>query len=293
MSHPVDESDLAPFCRGVSIIGRGTGVWHKSKKGHRRQNYEHGGSAVNNRLLCFACLVWLLWPVGVPAAGQEQSARPVRVLLVTGVDYRGHHWKETGPVLRALLEQDERLEVRLVEDVEILATDVIFDYQVLLLHFKNYDPPKRDAAVRENLLRFVQEGGGLVLVHFACGAFEQWPDFVKLAGRVWDKNKRAHDPRGPFTVQIVDKQHPITEGLSDFQTDDELYTCLGGDEPIHVLATARSKVDDKPYPMAFVHQVGCGRVFHTVLGHDVQAISTPQVVKMLQQACYWAAAADQ
>ena len=64
----------------------------------------------------------------------------------------------------------------------------------------------------------------------------------------------------------------LIPGLSDFDTDDELYTCLTGDVPIQVLATATSKVDKKVYPMAFVLNPGKGRVFHCVLGHDVQAL---------------------
>jgi len=88
----------------------------------------------------------------------------------------------------------------------------------------------------------------------------------------WDPKLRGHDPRGPFTVNIQDAQHPVTAGLKDFETDDELYTCLTGDTPIHVLATAKSKVDRIDYPMAFVLEVGRGRVFHSPLGHDVKAL---------------------
>ncbi len=217
------------------------------------------------------------------------AEKPVRVLMITGVDYPGHLWKQTAPALSALLEKDARLDVRRVDDLEFLASDVIFDYDVLLLHMKNYDPPKRPKEIHANLERFVREGRGLVLVHFACGAFEDWPGFVDLAGRVWDKDKRAHDPRGPFAVTIVDHDHPITRGMADFQADDELYTCLGGDRPIHVLATARSKVDGQDYPMAFVFQVGQGRVFHTLLGHDVKAFNVPGLDRLLQRACLWTA----
>ena len=112
---------------------------------------------------------------------------------------------------------------------------------------------------------------------------------LKLAGRVWDKTKRAHDPRGPFTVRIVDREHPIVSGLGDFEITDELYTCLGGDPPIRVLAVSRSKVDGQDYPMAFVQDCGKGRVFHTVLGHDVQAIAAPGLDRLLQRACLWTA----
>jgi type 1 glutamine amidotransferase len=157
------------------------------------------------------------------------------------------------------------------------------------MHFKNYDPVKNERQVQQNLIRFVEQGGGLVYFHFACGAFEQWPDFVRLAGRVWDKKKRGHDPHGSFTVQIVDKDHPVTRGMADFTTTDELYTCLGGDPPIHLLATARSKVDGQDYPMAFVFELGKGRVFHSPLGHDVKAIEPPGVGQLFRRACLWAA----
>ena len=40
--------------------------------------------------------------------------------------------------------------------------------------------------------------------------------------------------------------------MTAFETTDELYTCLDGKPSITVLATATSKVDKKPYPMAFV-----------------------------------------
>lgn len=231
-------------------------------------------------------LVALLAGRAAPAAAEE---KPVRVLLVTGVDYEGHHWKETAPVVRTLLERDRRLVVREVDDLEFLATPVIFDYDVIVLHLKNYDPPRRYPEMQANLTRFVQEGRGLMLLHFACGAFQDWPGFVELAGRVWDPKMRSHDPHGPFTVRIAAHDHPITQGLDDFEVTDELYTCLGGEPAIEVLATARSKVDGQEYPMAFVRQVEQGRVFQTVLGHDTIAFGAPGVERLLQRACLWAA----
>jgi type 1 glutamine amidotransferase len=77
--------------------------------------------------------------------------------------------------------------------------------------------------------------------------------------------------------------------MQAFETDDELYTCLAGDRPVEVLATARSKVDGKVYPMAFVLNYGKGRVFHTALGHDVKAITNPNVAELFRRGCAWAA----
>ena len=222
----------------------------------------------------------------ISAAPQEKGVEPIRVLIVTGVDYSGHHWKKTAPIVRNVLEQDKRLEARIVEDIEFLSSEAIFDYDVMLLHFKNYKLPAREKHIRENLVNFVKQGRGLVLLHFACGAFEDWPEFKNLAGMVWDR-KTGHDPRGPFTVKIVDHEHPVTHGMKDFQADDELYTCLVGDRPVTMLATARSKVTGKDHPMAFVFDYGKGRVFHTPLGHDVKAIEMPGVAELLRRACLW------
>jgi type 1 glutamine amidotransferase len=128
-----------------------------------------------------------------------------------------------------------------------------------------------------------------MLLHFACGAWPDWPQFRELAGRVYDPKLRPHDPHGPFRIEIADPNHPITRGLTPFETTDELYTCLTGTTLIHPVVTARSKVDGKDYPMAFVLHYGKGRVFHTVLGHDVQALTNSQVPKLLRHGCDWVA----
>ena len=80
------------------------------------------------------------------------------------------------------------------------------------------------------------------MLHFSCGAFSTWPGYADLAGRIWDR-KNTHDPRGPFQVKIIDREHPITRGMDDFQADDELYVCLTGDKKMDVLATARFESD--------------------------------------------------
>ena len=210
------------------------------------------------------------------------------VLIVTGIDYPGHKWKLTAPVLAKGIAADKRLVVKTTKDPNDLAGD-LGRYDVIVLHFMNWKTPDPGPKARANLKTFVRAGGGLVLVHFACGAFQEWPEFVKLAGRAWDPKLRGHDPFGKFTVKITNDQHPITRGMGEFETVDELYTCLAGKTPIKMLATARSKVDGKDYPMAFVLNYGKGRVFHSPLGHDVQALANPEVARLFRRASAWTA----
>jgi uncharacterized protein len=218
-----------------------------------------------------------------------------RVLLVTGVDYPGHVWRQTAPVLAEALRADKRLEVVIVEDPAFLESRAIERYDLILLHFQNWQQPAPGERARENLRKFVEGGKGVALVHFACGAwFGEWPEFGKLAGRAWfglnpGPGRRQHDPYGPFRVELPNPNHPVVQGMSDFDTQDELYTCLTGDHPIEVLAQAKSKADGKYYPVAFVSKYGKGRTFHCVLGHDVKALSVEGVQELYRRGCAWAA----
>jgi uncharacterized protein len=222
------------------------------------------------------------------AQGQT-AGKQAKVLLLTGNEYPGHKWKETAPLLAQFLAKDTRLATTVNEDAKFLASPQLQDYDTIVLNYMNWQSPDPGPEARAGLKKFVEGGKGLVLVHFACGAFQGWPEFVEIAGRAWDPKLRGHDPHGKFTVEIADKEHPITKGMAAFETVDELYTCLAGNKDIRVLATARSKVDKKDYPMAFVNQYGKGRVFHCVLGHDVKALSFPGVQQLFRRGTAWSA----
>ena len=237
-------------------------------------------------------------PARTISAEQHQtnvSPHRARILLVTGIDYPGHLWRQTAPVLAEALSKDPRLEVFTAADPQFLDSPAILRYDLIVLHFQNWQRPGPNEQARENLRRFVEGGKGLALVHFACGAWhDEWPEFANLAGRVWfgsdpGPGKRQHDPYGPFHVELVKPEHSIVNGMSDFDTQDELYTCLIGEHPIQVVAQAKSKIDGKYYPLAFVSSYGKGRTFHCALGHDTKALSVPGVQELYRRGCAWAA----
>ncbi len=240
-----------------------------------------------------AAVVTLLGPMTTNAADPTKPAARTRILLLTGIDYPGHLWRQTAPVLAESIRQDPRMEVFTVEDPGFLDSTAVTNYRVIVLHFQNWERPGPGERARENLRQFVEAGGGVVLVHFACGAwYGEWPEFANIAGRVWagpGPNVRQHDPLGTFKVEISKPDHPIMRGLQPFETQDELYTCLTGDPPILVLAEAKSKVDGKNYPMAFVSNYGKGRTFHSSLGHDAKALAVPQVRELFKRGTAWVA----
>ena len=213
-----------------------------------------------------------------------------RVVILTGDDFPGHLWRETGPDLAKLLRTDPQLEVTLSESPALLGSAVLAAYDAVVIHFKNYNQRiSTTEPLWKNLEQYVHNGGGLVIAHFGCGAMQEWNGYVKLSGRIWDPQKRGHDPYGSFLVRVRQAGHPITDCIADFTTTDELYTCLVGDTAIHVLAEATSKVDQSIQPMAFILNPGKGRVFNSPLGHDLGALKAQGVRDLYLNGTRWAA----
>ena len=129
-------------------------------------------------VLALLALTSSLYLGTAPAASAAPAAEKTRVLIFTGVDYPGHLWRQTAPVLAEALRKDARLEVFTVEDPAFLESPAIGKYDLIVLHFQNWQQPGPGERARENLRQFVEGGKGVALVHFACGAwFGEWPEF--------------------------------------------------------------------------------------------------------------------
>jgi type 1 glutamine amidotransferase/dienelactone hydrolase len=234
---------------------------------------------------------------GKTGAKKPPPPKKHRVLIVAGDDVPSHDWRTTTPKTREIIERDGRLQVFVCEDPRILETSALSSYDVVVLNFRN--PPPRDPGekARASLARYVAGGGGLVALHFAVYAFPGWDKYRDIIGRVWvgrqdGKKISGHTPRGPFLVKTVDGKHPISDGLGNFDTDDELYSKLQGDAKIHVLLDAHSEYSKQREPIAWTREYGKGRVFVTVLGHDVKARTVPEVELLVRRATAWAAGLD-
>ncbi|MCY2994939.1 MAG: protein kinase [Planctomycetota bacterium] len=223
-----------------------------------------------------------------PTAALPVSATP-NVLIITGEE-KFHDWRATTPLVVDMLQKDPRLRVRTVADSAFMVDAAIHQYEAIVLHtWSAFSVPSLGRSARENLRKYLESGKGIFLIHTACADWEDWPEYRQLVGRVWVAKVSRTDPRGPFRVTVANTEHPITRGLGSFDADDELYAGLVGDRPIEVLATSRSKVDGKDYPIAFTYQCGQGRVFQCLLGHDAKSMQMPGVGELYRRGCAWAA----
>ena len=210
-------------------------------------------------------------------------------MIVTGFDVGSHKWEESTRLVHAILDKTDRFDVTISDDKEVFASTKLSDYEAVILSFGFWIEAEPTEKAKMGLLDYVKNGGNVVALHFACSSFQDWNDYGVLLGRVWKKGVGGHGPYGEFEVNIKAPNHPITKGLSDFKTEDELYAKLTGDEEIEVLASAYSDWSRKVEPIVFVKRFGKGRVVHNVLGHALDSKQNPSYQKLLVRGVEWAA----
>ncbi len=142
-----------------------------------------------------------------------------------------------------------------------------------------------EKAQLEGVLAAVRGGTGIAGVHGGMGdSFRQETEWQYMVGGQWV----AH-PGGDgvtYEVNIVDRRHPITEGIDDFEVTSEKYY-MHVDPGNHVLAT--TSFGDVVMPVAWTKHYGRGRVFYCSLGHVAATVAQPEVLKLVTQGMLWAA----
>ena len=143
--------------------------------------------------------------------------------------------------------------------------------------------PDQERAVVE----FVEAGGGLLALHNATGLYPEGGPYLKLLGGTY----QGHGPLERFSVKVVDRSHPITRGVSDFEVADEQHTPAPDRRRVHMLLESRS--DEGTIGAAgWALGAGRGRVCYLANGHTNEALSHPEYQKLLGNAALWCVGRD-
>ncbi len=245
---------------------------------------------------------------------------PYKALIVTGQN--GHDWKATTPILKKLLEETELFTVNVATSPAAKQDMSTFqpkfaDYNVVVLNYQGDDWPK---ATQEAFVNYVENGGGVVVYHFACAAFPNWKEYNRITGLGgWGgRNEKSgpyvrwrdgaivrdtkpgiggnHGPAQQFQIVVRQPDHPVTQGLPEkfMQCEDELYGWLRGPaENLTVLATAFAPKSrggaEEHEPILFTVRYGKGRVFFEALGHSAKQLQSVAFIATFQRRDEWAA----
>ena len=148
----------------------------------------------------------------------------------------------------------------------------------------------------DNLLEYVEQGGGLVGIHAATDSCQKHSGYGETIGAYFDGHPwmASHT----VTINVEEPEHallqPVFDGQSDFRIKDEIYQFK--DEPysrekLRILLSLDVERSDPPnkkvplrrvdgdYAVAWVQGVGKGRVFYSSLGHNHEIYSNPLMLK--------------
>jgi type 1 glutamine amidotransferase len=238
------------------------------------------------RLTFVLAMVAIVFCMGANTAESAQ----IKALLITGDDVSAHSWREMSETTREILVNSGRFDVKVCEDPLILESQTALKaYDAIVFTIYSEKIPVISDQAQQNLLSFVKNGKGFFVQHLASASFPKWEEFGKLCGRKWVMELSGHGPRSDIQAKVVAKSHPITAGLSDFVTNDELYAKLQGTGPITVLVQADSDWSKRTEPLVFTQDYGKGRVVHNAFGHDRKALMTPAVKTIIARGVEWAA----
>jgi sugar phosphate isomerase/epimerase/type 1 glutamine amidotransferase len=158
--------------------------------------------------------------------------------------------------------------------------------------------------VREGILRYVREGGGLAGNHAVTYANLNWPEFVELMG-AWagahhteKQVLKIDDPNSPLTAMFGGMPIEHQDEFYHFPafapyTREKQHVLLSIDVERSDLATAgrlctQCTRPDNDYAMAWVKSYGKGRVYITPLGHTPILYTDPRWTKHLLGAVQYA-----
>jgi len=223
-------------------------------------------------------------------------AGKLNVLLLTGAN--NHNWQETTAALREVFASDARFAVAVVENPWDMKPADIAGFDLLFSNWNTYGKDKREcnAAMKDAFLEWVKQGGGFFVLHAGGSLFYDWPEFQLLTGGSWEKGT-FHPHMQNFKVTVADKEHPVTRGLADFEIFDEPWQKTGNRNAARrVLLTAvigkENKGTGEVEPFAWTTQLGKGRCFTLILGHDAKAIRTAGCRSLILRGCEWAATGE-
>jgi type 1 glutamine amidotransferase len=229
----------------------------------------------------------------ITQSGCESSSKPIHVLLLSGRN--NHEWQQTTTFIEKMFLKSGTFTVSVTEKPDTLKFSDFERFDVVLSNWNSW--PENDLRWPEQtekaLLQFIKNGGGFVTFHSSTSAFYKWPEFQEISTAAWIMDSTSHGKPSETKVEITGAEHPVTRGMKAFEIFDELWINTAKNHKFEVLGTATNEEltqnGMEKQPAIMVAGYGKGRIFHTILGHDLKAMESEGFQMLMLRGTEWAA----
>jgi len=153
-----------------------------------------------------------------------------------------------------------------------------------------------DPAMRADLVRYVNEGGGIGGIHGTPWASRNWDEFAEMIGaqsaphRIENGILKVYDKDNPIVRPFNYEDLPFREEYYRFEDTgngrlrwDKVRVLLVVDLDEKVPSSTDKpwpgyRRPDKVYPVAWIREYGKGRVFYNSMGHMTETFMRPEIV---------------
>ncbi|PHR98724.1 MAG: glycosyl hydrolase [Blastopirellula sp.] len=201
---------------------------------------------------------------------------------------KGHHKPADRAAQLIPVMQKQGINIEYTEDLNVLSDARLAKYDGLIIYANIAKiSPEQESA----LLKYVTDGGGLIPLHCATYCFLNSSLYIDLVGGQF----KTHGGE-IFTTEIAEKNHPIMQGFSGFESWDETYVHHKHNDRNRIVLEYRVQgkqaEGQKKEPWTWVRTHGKGRIFYTAWGHDARTWSNPGFNNLVERGIRWAVKDD-
>jgi len=251
---------------------------------------------------------------------------PIKVLVISGQN--NHNWQVSHQAIKLILDNSGMFSTDIALTPPAGGDMNNFNpqfekYDVVVL---DYNGDRWSDKTDNAFLKYVQNGGGVIIYHAADNAFADWEEFnriIALGG--WEgRNEKSgpycylengklvldsspghggsHGQQREYILNGQNNEHPITQGLpvNWMHAQDEMYDSMRGPANIKDLlytgkADSATGGSGREEPLVFTVEYGKANIFHLMLGHagatleDNTAMQCAGFQTLLLRSAEWAA----
>jgi type 1 glutamine amidotransferase len=234
--------------------------------------------------------ILILFVFSLTSAAKSDKNKPIRVLVITG----NHSYnKETFNAMFVSFGNTITFQVaEFPAAYEMFLPENRNKYDVLVFY---HMWQKITEEQKKFFADCIRQGKPVVALHHSICAYDDWEEYWHIiGGKYFHKTTILNGKEYPacsyihdlhFMARVVDKKHPITKGVKDFELFDETYKGYYVEPGVKTLLTT---TDTTSTPViGWTKMYGKARIVTLQSGHDSPTFQNPNFRQLLRQSIEW------